>query len=259
MRAGWVPGIAAALLLAAAGWPASAAEPQTAPQPYNWTGLYVGLQAGGGWSDDDTAVNFLPTPALFFASPFTFSPDGDGWLGGAQIGFNLQTGVWVLGIEGDLAYTSIDSQGTVAPILSPGGVPLAGTFHTSSTEMNWFGTLRLRSGVAFDRFVLYVTGGLAAAGLDFATTVAGPGIAYTATASDTATGWTMGTVLELALAPNWSVKAEYLFYDLGNTTLIASPVPANPPFQTATTFDTSGHIVRFGLNYRFGPMPVTAR
>jgi outer membrane immunogenic protein len=239
--------------------PAYKAAPAAQFAPYDWTGFYVGLHAGGAWNDNTTTVNFLPDPVTFLALPFAFTPNGEGWLGGAQIGANWQSGVWVLGVEADISYVDLDSAGTVAPILTPGGVPLPGTVHTSNSEMSWFGTVRLRGGIAWDRFLLYVTGGLAVANIDHATATAGPGIIYAATASDTATGWTLGGGFEWAFAPNWSVKLEYLYYDLGNTTLVANPVPANPPFQVATTFEDQGHIARIGVNYRFGPIAASPR
>lgn len=239
---------------------ASGAAPAAAPSPaHNWNGFYAGLQIGGAWNDNNTAVTFLPTPALFFALPFSFTPSGDGWIGGAQLGANWQAGVWVLGLEGDISYANLGSSGTIAPILSPGGIPLPGTLHASSSEMNWFGTLRLRGGIAFNQMLLYLTGGLAIADIDHSTLTAGPAIVYAASAGETATGWTMGGGFEWALAPNWSLKAEYLYYDLGKTTLIANPAPANPPFQVATTFEDKGHIARVGVNFRFGPMPAGMR
>lgn len=236
------------------------AAPIVAPM-YNWTGFYVGVHAGYGWSDIDAATTFLPTPAAFGADNFTYGYDADGFLAGGQIGFNYQIANWLLGIEADISWADINGGATVAPMTFL-GAPLAGSFHTSSFDMNWFGTLRGRLGFTANQLLVYVTGGLAFADIDYAArTFFAPGaFDYVGSGSSTEAGWTLGGGVEWAFAPNWSAKFEYLYYDLGDTTIIQNPVAPNPPFQVATNFDNAGHIVRIGLNYRFGwGGPVVAR
>jgi outer membrane immunogenic protein len=231
--------------------------PVAAPIPYyNWTGFYVGVHIGGTWADGSGAVGFAPTPAAFGATPFTVDADNDGFLGGVQIGYNWQAGMWVFGLEADVSFTGDDNTTTVGPILAfPGGAPIAGSFSTLNTEMNWFGTIRGRVGVAFDRFLLYATGGFAFADFDAAMVTSfaatGGGV-FTAVADDSATGWTLGMGFEWALWPNWSMKAEYLYYDLGDYSLLGVSA-AVPGFAVPATFELNGHIVRAGLNWRFGP------
>lgn len=230
---------------------------------YNWTGFYVGAHAGWIWSDIDVSQNYLPSPAAFGAGPFGYSQDADGGMLGGQIGFNYQISNWVLGIEADLSWTDIGRTTTVTPLLSDLLVVIPGSFHTASVDMNWFATVRGRLGFAANNLLIYVTGGFAFADLDYAVTTsfaATGGPVFAGTASDTRAGWTVGGGFEWGFAPNWSVKGEYLYYDLGDTTVTGPSPTALPIFATVTTFDNTGHILRLGLNYRFGwGGPVVAR
>ena len=92
-------------------------------------------------------------------------------------------------------------------------------------------------------------------GGNFAAT--GGGVFLGTGGDDFRAGWTVGAGAEWGFAPNWSVKAEYLYYDLGNSTVLGTD-PAFPAFATSTTFENTGHIGRVGINYRFGG-PVVAR
>jgi outer membrane immunogenic protein len=228
---------------------------------YNWTGVYVGVHAGWIWSEGDAAVSSTGLAPATALAPFGYSFDGDGGMLGGQIGFNYQFSNIVVGIEADLSWTGVDGGATVAPLTFGAGV-IPGSFHTSSFDMNWFGTVRGRLGFAANNLLIYVTGGLAFGDVD-ATTVTQsfiPGIGlntWTGSASDTQVGWTIGGGLEWGFAPNWSIKGEYLYYDLGDTTVVATGGVA--PSTIVTNFDNTGHILRVGLNYRFGGGPVVAR
>jgi outer membrane immunogenic protein len=241
------------------------AAPVVAPV-YNWTGLYVGLHAGYGWADADGSVTYTPSPAAFGpagVAPFSFSHDADGFMAGGQIGFNYQIANWVVGIEADLSWSDINGGVALGPLTTfPGLVPIVGSTYTSAYDMNWFGTVRGRLGFAANNLLIYVTGGLAYADIDYTTTAFFPatGNLFVGTASSTEAGWTFGGGFEWGLAPNWSVKAEYLYYDLGDTTVVGSATTAPPAFTTVSTIDNSGHIIRVGVNYRFGwGGPVVAR
>src|SRR5204863_405148 len=117
-----------------------------------------------------------------------------------------------------------------------------------SQSIPWFGTVRARLGYAQDRWMIYATGGYAYAGVDTnATATAGP-LAAVFNAHDIRSGWTIGGGVELALAPQWSIKAEYLYVDLGSqrTTWTFAGIPAIYNDSRLTT-----NVVRAGLNYRF--------
>ncbi|MEP7029482.1 MAG: outer membrane protein [Pseudolabrys sp.] len=176
---------------------------------YNWTGAYVGLQGGYGWGSSD------------YSAPFVSSPSVTGGLIGGTLGYNWQMGQAVIGLETDVAWSGIR-----------GSAACGGT--SCETRNNWLGTTRLRLGYAADRFMPYVTGGVAYGGVK--TNIGGFG-----DSSATKAGWTVGGGIEAALAGPWTAKVEYLYVDLGKVDTIVPGTQAD--FRT--------NIVRAGLNYRF--------
>lgn len=215
--------------------------PVTAPIAlYNWTGFYVGVHAGYGWADKDWTQT-SPLVQL----PNSASYDADGFLAGGQVGFNWQTGQWVFGAELQWSWSDLNGSGIHT------GFP---TF-TMSTDINWIGTLTGRLGYAWSNWLLYVKGGFAWADEDH-TTTDGFNIA---TVGSTRTGWTVGGGVEVGLDPNWSVKFEYNYIDLGSKTYTFAYVPPSTLPNETWDLDQRIHIVKFGINYRFGGGPVVAR
>jgi len=150
--------------------------------------------------------------------------------------------------------------------------PVFGTA-TVARRLDYLGTARGRLGLSFGPALLYATGGLAYGRTDLAYTGTigfpiAPTVVLSGTSSNSRTslGYALGGGLEYAFWKNWSIKAEYLYYNLGrhSTTISGSFTNFAPPtggFSTASVRD-DGHIVRAGLNYRFGwgaPAPVVAR
>jgi outer membrane immunogenic protein len=182
--------------------PSYKAPAYVAPSYATWTGFYVGINGGYGFGSADTGgVSFDPS----------------GFLIGGTVGYNLQTGSWVWGLEGDFAYSAMKDDSTVAG---------------AEIEIPWFGTARGRIGYAgWGNLLPYITGGAAFAKMD----ISGPG----GSESDTRIGWTVGAGLEYALFSNWSVKVEYLYADLGEFEFAGGNI------------DFNTHIVRGGINYRF--------
>lgn len=172
--------------------PVKAAPAYVAPALYNWTGPYVGLSGGG-----------------------SFGSGSDAGIVGGTLGYNMQTGPWVFGLEGDMNWLS----------------------HTSAAvRNNWLATVRGRVGYAMGAtgsWMPYITGGVAFG--DVSNAVAGVGMV-----SDTKTGWTLGGGVEAALAGPWTAKLEYLYVDLGDGPTLAG---------VGSNYHTN--IVRAGLNYRF--------
>jgi outer membrane immunogenic protein len=180
-------GAASAALLAsaasAADLPARAAPPapiMAAAPIFTWTGFYAGVNAGWGWRDDDEESVVLggAVPGTLF---FENGDDG-GFVGGAQIGYNYQIGSFVIGLETDIQWADTGDDEEVRFV--PAGVTgtfIPGEFNNDLSD--WFGTVRARAGVAFDRVLIYATGGLA----------------Y----SDDSTGWVVGGGVEWALPVNW--------------------------------------------------------
>jgi outer membrane immunogenic protein len=244
-------------------------EVAPAPAPtcdYSWTGFYLGVNAGYGWGNADTRFDPLPDPAFYFdLQPQTHDADPDGVIGGGQIGFNWEWSKWlILGVETDFQGADIEGTRTITDVENiAGGVSGAPNFISTRERIDWFGTFRGRIGFSpWCRLLIYGTGGLAYGhvhyrGDDFFTFPADPGGGFTDPASrnDTRVGWTAGGGLEYAITHHWSVKAEYLYYDLGDhgatgNETFGNGVP-NPPFGIHYNWETQGNIVRGGLNYKF--------
>jgi outer membrane immunogenic protein len=206
-------GAAAAADLSRRPPPPTKAPPTAYPTTYNWTGFYLGVNGGYafGTSQWDSTDEFDLTGALV----------------GGTIGYNFQNGPLVFGIEGDIDWTNIKGDTTTA-------CPLG-----CETKNSWLATVRGRVGPALDWMLPYATGGLAIGDVKART----PGFAG---ADETQTGWTAGGGLELAVARNWSAKAEYLYVDLGK---FDCGTACGPAVNDNVTFQT--HIVRGGLNFKF--------
>lgn len=256
----------------AADLPIRSAAPAPAPvfvAAPMWTGFYVGLNAGYAF-DASTSARTIGTPGFLTLvpdiAPSSLSVGGDGFVGGAQIGYNWQSGSIVFGVETDIQY--VDSSGGS----SFTGIPVLNTPLTTraTANLDYLGTLRARLGVAFGSALVYATGGLAYGGTDLNASVVAdldPTLAWRGSSSSTSVGWTLGGGIEYMFTRNLSLKAEYLYYDLGDETVSAlgnatvRSVPALDGIDYVAKADFSGSIVRVGLNYRFGgsSAPVIAR
>ena len=224
---------------------------------FTWTGFYVGVNAGGAFrTNNNNGFN----NAVFFggAAPLVLTNTNNSarFIGGGQVGVNYQINQFVLGVEGDgqVLVGSNNNNNTFGSV---------GNGSTTS----FLGTVRGRGGVALDRFLIYGTGGVAFGGRNnnWPNTILGniggvPTFFTANNGSNMRVGYTVGAGVEYAFTPNWSVKVEYLFADLGrnNRTYLA------PGGLAGFTFNSreQDHIVRAGLNYRFGwagPVPVLAR
>jgi outer membrane immunogenic protein len=173
---------------------------------YNWTGFYVGLNAGWGWAADG---------------------DGSGGLIGGTLGYNWQMNQVVFGVETDIAWSGIDTDQRCR-----------GGARGCEVNNDWLGTARGRIGLAMDRFMPYIAGGLAYGDVD-ARVRGFPG------RSDTQAGWTLGAGVEFALSAPWTAKLEYLYVDLGDVGCGRRCGPGTG------NLDFNAHIVRAGVNYRF--------
>jgi outer membrane immunogenic protein len=240
--------------------------PVTVPAPvFTWTGFYVGANAGGHWSKDElTAVGdptgFVVAAAAELNARSAGSVSTTGFIGGAQIGYNWQMNRVVLGLEADgnwrsgKASRSITYTGAVT--LNPADIM------TNSTHGTWLATVRGRAGVTFDRVLLYATGGVAVGEIkttdtfcSFGCIVAPPGTLASVSGTTTRTGWTAGGGLEYGITNNWSLRAEYLYVDLGSFNTNIPPCPfcaANAVTNNVVvTHKFTDNIGRLGINYRF--------
>jgi outer membrane immunogenic protein len=267
---------AAAADLPAAG-PVYKAPPAAAP--YDWTGFYIGANAGYGWADPrDTIAGDVDSGAgsgfvnsVFHLdsianNTFSLSNKTEGALGGGQIGFNWQPSPrWLTGIETDFQFSAVKGGSSAA-----GQPPVLLTL-SNSQSLDWFGTLRARFGYLLtDRFLVYGTAGLAygetqvnsairSAGIGF-TSVGGPTsltclagtVCLAGAQSQLSAGWTAGGGVEYAVWKNVTFKLEYLHVDLGsqNLTLTVQPPTTGNGFAVAH-FDNAFDLVRGGANVRF--------
>jgi outer membrane immunogenic protein len=250
-----------------------------APPPivevWTWDKFYIGLNGGYSWGRSDTSGTFYNALTGLQVSPTESSIiDLDGWVFGGQIGKNWQFGNWVAGIELDGQWT--DERGgrgftcVTGPVGGPcnfiTGGPGAGVSPTTTfdQEISWFATLRPRIGyLVTPSALLYVTGGLAVAGIETNGVIAGvtPASAPTSVAwshDETKFGWVIGAGLEARLGGNWTGKIEGLYMDYGSVSGSATLATSNPPLRFDYISDVTDVVVRAGVNYHFGG-PVVAK
>jgi len=209
-------GVAALGLLAAGA--ASAADlpsrkgPVVAPvyvPAFTWTGFYVGANAGYGFGN----VN---------ANGFANVGDLDGFVGGGQIGYNYQIGQFVVGAEADFQGADLSSGSNLGAV---------------NIKTEWYGSVRARAGFAFDRFLVYATGGWAYGNVN--TSV--PALAFSSDRTHTG-GWTVGGGVEYAFTNNLIGGVEYIYTDLGEKSITGVP---------GTKVGTDFSVVRARLSYKF--------
>jgi outer membrane immunogenic protein len=196
----------------------------------------------------------------------------DGFIGGGQVGYNWVSGRFLAGLEADIqGISNTTAAGTLANTAVVVGTPIVSS-QIGSMSTSDLGTVRGRVGLLADpKWLLYVTGGLAYGNVSATNILTQTGTngfigAGTASSTDTRSGWTAGGGVEWMIAPMWSVKAEYLHYDLGSVRFVngvtgtpASAFFAGQVFQTnSVSASFRGDIVRAGVNYHFGG-PVVAK
>ena len=164
----------------------------------------------------------------------------DGFAGGGTLGYNWQMNNWVAGLETDFSGSA--ARGTTGSTSTFGcGLPA-----TCYTDLNWFGTVRGRIGLGYDNWLPYITGGFAYGGMKAGLGTSAPPSGLSA--SGTRTGWTLGTGIEYAFTNHWSVKAEYLYIQLGDLFYDTAQLCNS---LSCTAMHNNFNLVRLGVNYRF--------
>ena len=250
MRAAFLKSVAALALLAIP-IAASAADlsvkarpapPPPLPPPFNWTGFYIGGNIGGAWAHGNNVTDSR------FGLNFDNGNNNGVFIGGGQVGANLQLSNIVLGVEGDFDWAANNSN-TGNGVFVPG----VGTVRVSAND-RWIATLAARFGVAYDHWLFYVkAGGGWVGNSGFTVTNVTTGTSITGSTNNTDTVWLGGGGIEWAFANNWSAKVEYDF--LGLLSSQSFTVPAASPLLAGDTFSAAkGNIqtVKFGINYKFG-------
>ncbi len=287
--------IALAGVALAADLPSNAPAPVIPPPPPIWDGFFVGVNAGGlfGAGSAVTTTSYPTTIVDTWESEAQLSSalantvlgnNKAGFVGGGQIGYNYTPSPnWLLGLETDIqgvagANASAATSGSGIPYEYPNETITSSNLATKS--IGYLGTVRGRIGYEVTPTLLaYATGGLAYGGVKSSSSIvqanldtfgAVPGAFSSAgNYSATRTGWVVGGGLEWMFAPNWSVNAEYLHYDLGRATYALSPLAfyggfATPNYSSSPLASTrfNGNIVRAGISYHFSfgaPAPVVAK
>jgi outer membrane immunogenic protein len=237
----------------------------------SWTGCYIGVNLGGvTGSDKDRWTNIAETGSAagvgagattgFAVGAATVLPaaanatlNGSGFSGGGQLGCIVQSDSWVWGAEADIQYTELDSSRTATSL---GTATIVQGQITESFSSRWLSTVRGRLGYAMGPVLLYGTGGIAFADVHYADQVCFPTAGFrgcnTASSNETRIGFAAGGGIEWEFAPSWSVKAEYLFVDLGTTNFDSA---FSDPRFTSATITHNHHLTenlgRVGLNVRF--------
>lgn len=252
---------------------------KSANAPYlpvnSWAGFYGGADGGYAWgtggnlSHAGVASDCGGIPNCIVGVPIaaeqvSISPEGG--FGGGQLGYNWQVDRLVFGLEADFQGASLNCTNSLTNAL-----PVA--FDVGSSSLDWFGTVRGRLGLTiFDNALLYATAGFAYGGVeDKAYAAFAGGISQTESSNQTATGYVAGAGLEYSFVRNWSVKVEYQYMNLGDTTLTggtagafinpfapALPATCNPGTLCLSTVhglesSHSYNTVRLGLNYHLVP------
>ena len=207
-------GTVAALSLGAFATASHAADLMDYPVGHDWAGWYAGVTAGYGFGTSrQTDTNGTTTGDY----------DIDGVMVGGIVGYNFVGNGFLYGVEGDFSIADVSGSTTV---LCPSCV----------TDFNWVSTVRARIGLPTERALFYVAGGLAMADVDT--------ITANLPDSDFAVGWTAGAGIEYALSDGVSLRAEYMYMDLGSSTTNTLAIPVSIDLDEL-------HVVRGGVTFKF--------
>jgi outer membrane immunogenic protein len=237
--------LALAAIALVAPQPASATEP--------WNGAYLGVNLGWGSASLNGDLKVFNPGGIQYAHGFlSYDVSPSGPFGGIQAGFNVRSGGLFAGIEADLQASDLSSTSRTA--FAP---PVISAFtYTASASVDWFATVRGRVGFATNDTLVYLTGGFAVAEVDYNATylITGNNAFAKLKSNETQKGYVLGAGIEQSFGPNWSMKLEYLYINLGEQTVegalfFANGTPSNETVRSS--FDTDVHTVRLGLNYRF--------
>ena len=236
-------GLLATTTLATAGMSAASAADlpsRFAPPPiiaagpvFTWTGFYLGAQVGYGWNANE---NDIVLPTGFVVPRGDFGDSGDGFLAGVHAGYNYQIGSFVIGVEGDVEGVFGDDDDGDVVVIGPGGGVFT-NYGLAGNALDWQGSIRARAGFAFDRALIYATGGFAFGGVSGSFGLLDSG-------DDNLTGWTLGAGIEYAFTNNLTTRLEYRYtnFDGGDNVFNNVSLGSN---------DIEFHTVRAGLSYKF--------
>ena len=243
----------------------------------SWAGFYIGGNIGAARHNarfDDFNTGNEGNPGTESAGGCllncgSYLSNKTGFIGGGQIGYNWQSGSFVYGLEADASWLDAKAFTDWFPTRDNGNV-------TSTQSIDWLATVRGRAGLAVDRTLLYITAGVAFAGVKnsidttFTCPRCDPADNFSLIYNDTRVGWAVGGGIEHMLTPNWTLRAEALWVDLGQSDRIKLTTPTvvgcggdcnSGGEHFSARFANDLVIARVGINYKFGDFggPVVAR
>jgi outer membrane immunogenic protein len=222
-----------------------------------WSGFYVGLFAGYGWGRAKATAPYDANTGFFYnflGASYAF--DADGFFGGGTIGYSLQSGTIVYGLEGEVGYLGLKGS-----VIEPNDLP-ASADTTTRFKSDVYGAIYGRLGVAAGTALFYGKGGVAflnakASTIDPCAGTPGCGTTtLTMTGDKVMVGWSAGAGIEWMLGAGWSAKAEYAYFDFGKIDVAGAS--SEPGELYRQSIDVTAHTAKLGVNYRFGA-PVVAR
>jgi outer membrane immunogenic protein len=221
----------------------------TAPV-YDWSGLYIGAFGGGGYGNHNVVT---PAGLNGFAN-FTYNYGTSGAVAGGELGYNLQSGSFLVGVEATGFWSGIKGSDTSAAATNlANGTPFT---QIDSTKLRDVVTLVARGGIAVDRLLLFFTGGWAYGDILHTNTnqFPVPGLHPVDQFSVTRSGLTAGGGIAYAITNNLIGKFEYRYFDLGAFSR-ANPTNGLPPYTVNNTYS----VITVGLDFKFGASPVLAK
>lgn len=268
---------AAAVIAAATTQPAIAADIPVKARPpvievWTWDGYYIGANGGYSWGRSKTSVTFFNMNNNAYVSNSDSKFNLDGPIAGGQIGFWRQTGQWVWGAEADAQWSGQDgSTNFVCPTPALGGAcnvitggPGLGVSPTATfnQKLAWFVTMRGRLGMTVHpEWIVYATGGAAIGGIETDGVLTGVTILGATTSNAFSydrvnLGWTAGAGIEGRISGNWTAKLEYIYADYGIVRGSGSLPAASTPLRAEFASRVTDHVLRVGINYKWGKPPL---
>ncbi len=219
--------------------PYTKAPPMAAPI-LSWSGLYAGIQGGGGWgTSKETFLGFPNVPGFLGTQNYNIN---GGFVGGV-LGYNWQVDNFVFGLEGDYHWADINGRSAVIN---------AGVGDTYFTRLRSFGDIKGRLGYAVGPALFFVSGGAAVGQLQHRYDAALNPPSFVQ--NGTRWGYTVGAGAEYMFAPNGSAKLEYNYLDFGKSAIQYTAVPVT----NRSEWRDSVHTFKVGVSYHFGG-PVMAK
>lgn len=224
---------------------------------FTWTGFYAGINAGGGWGNDSIKSAWYGPAEIYDAEALAsfvnppYSNSRAGFIGGIQVGYNYQINQMVVGVEADFMGSTIGGS-SESPVLVINNT--IDNVSRTKVQQDWLGTVRVRGGYSIDRLLIFLTGGLAYGNAQVSTTSTDTEAGVVQSVwqggkQSTKFGFTVGAGLEYALTDNWLIRAEYLYYNLGSASAIATIPDVDLYTRVNTKID--GNIVRAAISYKF--------